>query len=86
MLRSTPVDGFRLAYRIVPATILWPELDPLFPLHWSDRLDDFFTNATLHALPGVGHFSPLEAPEQFASAIRDVLSSRGDSNPGGPCP
>lgn len=59
----------------VPATILWPQLDPLFPHHWSDRLAEFFSNATLHALPGVGHFSPLEAPEQFASAIRAALGT-----------
>jgi pimeloyl-ACP methyl ester carboxylesterase len=59
----------------VPATVLWPELDPLFPYQWSDRLAEFFSDATLHALPGVGHFTPLEAPEQFASAIRDALGA-----------
>jgi pimeloyl-ACP methyl ester carboxylesterase len=59
----------------VPATVLWPELDPLFPYHWSDRLGEFFSDGTLHALPGVGHFTPLEAPEQFASAIRDALGA-----------
>jgi pimeloyl-ACP methyl ester carboxylesterase len=70
-LAETPPDpDDRIA---VPATILWPELDPLFPQHWSDRLGDFFSDATLYALPGVGHFSPLEAPERFAAAIRDAL-------------
>ena len=54
----------------VPTAVLWPELDPLFPLEWSDRLDDFFAAATLTTLPGVGHFVPLEAPHQLAEAIR----------------
>jgi pimeloyl-ACP methyl ester carboxylesterase len=58
-----------------PATILWPKLDPLSPYGWSDRLGEFFSDVTLHPLPGVGHFTPLEAPERFASAIRDALST-----------
>jgi pimeloyl-ACP methyl ester carboxylesterase len=54
----------------VPTTVLWPEHDPLFPRRWSDRLQEFFADVTLHELDGVGHFSPLEAPERFAQAIR----------------
>ncbi len=52
-----------------PTTILWPEHDPLFPFEWSDRIDDFFADATLERLAGVGHYTPLEAPEKFAQAI-----------------
>jgi len=59
----------------VAATILWPKLDPLFPQDWGDRLGQFFSDSTLRALPGVGHFSPLEAPHEFASAICDALSA-----------
>jgi pimeloyl-ACP methyl ester carboxylesterase len=70
LAETAPVPGDRIS---APATILWPELDPLFPYGWSDRLDEFFSDATLHALPGVGHFGPLEAPERFASAILDAL-------------
>ena len=54
----------------VPLRVLWPEHDPLFPPAWADRLDEFFAAATLQMMPGVGHFSPLEAPETFAAAIR----------------
>jgi pimeloyl-ACP methyl ester carboxylesterase len=53
----------------VPVTVLWPSHDPLFPREWSDRIDDFFAAATLSWLDGVGHFSPLEAPQAFAAAI-----------------
>jgi pimeloyl-ACP methyl ester carboxylesterase len=56
-----------------PTTVLWPAHDPLFPPAWSDRLGEFFTDVTLQRLPGVGHFTPLEAPETFAAAIRARL-------------
>jgi pimeloyl-ACP methyl ester carboxylesterase len=110
MLRSSPVDGFRLALRAawrvhrvdrlvprrgggtvarslsesapapherisVPAAILWPEHDPLFPQAWADRLDAFFSDATVQHLSGVGHFVPLEAPQDFASAIQQALDT-----------
>jgi pimeloyl-ACP methyl ester carboxylesterase len=53
-----------------PTRVLWPEHDPLFPPDWSDRLDEFFADVTVTRMPGAGHFSPLEAPEAFATAIR----------------
>jgi pimeloyl-ACP methyl ester carboxylesterase len=58
----------------VPTTVLWPEHDPLFPAAWSDRLHDFFDAAQLRMLPGAGHFTPLEAPDAFADAIRAAAS------------
>jgi pimeloyl-ACP methyl ester carboxylesterase len=42
-------------------------------VHWSDRIDEFFSAATLRSLPDAGHFSPLEAPADFAAAIADAL-------------
>jgi pimeloyl-ACP methyl ester carboxylesterase len=56
-----------------PTTVLWPEHDPLFPVEWSDRLREFFSAAELRQMPGVGHFSPLEAPDTVAAAIRERL-------------
>src|SRR5262249_42203420 len=35
----TPPRAERLA---VPTTVLWEELDPIFPRAWADRLDEFF--------------------------------------------
>jgi pimeloyl-ACP methyl ester carboxylesterase len=35
----TPDPHERIA---VPTTVLWPGHDPLFPLEWADRLDEFF--------------------------------------------
>ena len=54
-----------------PTTVLWQEHDPLFPREWSDRLDVFFSDVDLRRLDGAGHFTPLEAPEVFAAAIRE---------------
>jgi len=56
-----------------PTHVLWPAHDPLFPSAWSDRLGEFFTDVTLTALPDAGHFVPLEAADEFASAIRTAV-------------
>jgi pimeloyl-ACP methyl ester carboxylesterase len=53
----------------VPATVLWPTHDPLFPVSWSDRLGEFFTDARLTILEGAGHLTPLERPHEFAGAV-----------------
>lgn len=60
----------------IPTTVLWPEHDPLFPPSWADRLSAFFSAATVHVMDGVGHFSPLEAPDAFADAIRAAAAQR----------
>ncbi|MER7893908.1 alpha/beta hydrolase [Micromonospora sp. NPDC094482] len=56
-----------------PTTVLWPGHDPLFPGEWSDRLAEFFVDAHVESLPDVGHFTPVEAPERFAAAVRAAL-------------
>jgi pimeloyl-ACP methyl ester carboxylesterase len=69
LAERAPAPDERIA---APTTVLWPEHDPLFPLEWADRLDEFFSALTLRRLPGAGHFSPLEAPDRFAEAIREA--------------
>ena len=54
---------------------LWPAHDPLFPAAWADRLDEFFADVSLTRLPDSGHFVPLEAPDAFATAIREALDA-----------
>jgi pimeloyl-ACP methyl ester carboxylesterase len=53
----------------VSTDVLWPQHDPLFPREWSDRLDSYFTDATLHFAFDAGHFTPLECPDQFAELV-----------------
>ena len=59
----------------VPVTVLWPELDPLFPRAWADRIADHFTDVGLIEVDGIGHFVPLEAPEAVASAIGAAITA-----------
>lgn len=63
-------DPFRIE---TPTVILWGEEDPVIPARWSDRVPEFFPNATLDLLPGVGHFVPFEAPDEAADAIRRAM-------------
>jgi pimeloyl-ACP methyl ester carboxylesterase len=72
LAERAPDPGDRIA---VPATVLWPEHDPLFPRQWSDRIGEFFAAAELSWLDGAGHFSPLEAPGEFAAAIAAAVRS-----------
>jgi pimeloyl-ACP methyl ester carboxylesterase len=69
LAERAPAPDERIA---TATTVLWPERDPLFPLEWADRLDAFFSAVTLRRLPDAGHFSPLEAPDRFAEAIREA--------------
>lgn len=69
-------DGFELAWdRIAaPAVVLWPARDPLFPVEWADRLDEFFRRARLRLVAGAGHFAPLEFPGVIAEEVRAFLA------------
>ena len=66
LAEKAPAPGDRVT---VPTTVLWPEYDPLFPREWSDRIGEFFADARLTWLDDAGHFSPLEAPGEFAAAV-----------------
>jgi pimeloyl-ACP methyl ester carboxylesterase len=57
-----------------PTSILWAEFDPCFPLSWADRLDDFFTNWKMETLHNCGHFTPIEAPDHWAAAVKEHLA------------
>jgi pimeloyl-ACP methyl ester carboxylesterase len=70
LAEQAPAPDERLAVR---THVLWPAYDPLFPVAWGDRLDEFFADVTVTPLPDAGHFVPLEAPDAFAAAIRAAL-------------
>ncbi len=59
----------------VPTAVIWPGDDALFPVEWSDRIDEFFSDVTVRYAEGAGHFTPLEAPHLFAAAIRDAVGA-----------
>jgi pimeloyl-ACP methyl ester carboxylesterase len=58
-----------------PAFVLLPEHDRLFPREWSDRLGEFFTDAQQITVDGVGHFTPVECPDEFAELLRRAVTS-----------
>jgi pimeloyl-ACP methyl ester carboxylesterase len=70
LAERAPAPEERIA---APTTVLWPGHDPLFPVEWSDRIGEFFSAATVRSLPDAGHFSPLEAPAEFAAAITEAI-------------
>lgn len=59
----------RLPSLRVPTLILHGEADPLVPFENGVRLAECIQGAELIALPGVGHFVPLEAPAETLAAI-----------------
>ena len=69
---TAPAPGGRLS---TPTAVLWPEHDPLFPREWSDRVDEFFGNARLRFVDGVGHFAPLEYPAEIAEEVQGFLAA-----------
>jgi len=68
-----PGHADRLA---VPTAVLWPSHDPLFPIDWSDRIDDYFGDARLTRLDRSGHFTPVERPREFAAAVEAAVTWR----------
>jgi pimeloyl-ACP methyl ester carboxylesterase len=70
LAETVPAREERIA---APTTVLWPEHDPLFPPAWGDRLEEFFSAATVRQVAGVGHFVPREAPHAFGEAILAAL-------------
>ena len=68
-----PGHADRLA---VPTAVLWPSHDPLFPIDWSDRIDDYFGDARLTRLDRSAHFTPVERPREFAAAVEAAVTGR----------
>lgn len=58
-----------------PVDLVWGEDDPEVPVEVAVRARPLFPAATLRSLPGVGHLTPIEAPE----ALRDAISGRSTS-------
>jgi pimeloyl-ACP methyl ester carboxylesterase len=53
----------------VPVAFVWGMLDPISGAHMADRIRERLPDAPFLALDGVGHWPPLEAPEQVAAAL-----------------
>ena len=58
----------------VPMRFVWGDLDPVSGSHVADRIEallpDWPAQRALLRLPNVGHWPPLEAPDEVAAAVR----------------
>ncbi|MGW6564283.1 alpha/beta fold hydrolase [Streptomyces sp. NPDC054975] len=57
----------------VPALLLWGELDARSPLAVARQFQDAIPDTELVVIPGAGHVSNLERPEEFNRVVRDFL-------------
>ncbi len=71
LAETAPAPDDRLA---TPTQVLWPEHDPLFPLQWSDRLEEFFADLSFSSVPGAGHFVVVEAPAVVAASVATLAA------------
>ena len=53
----------------VPLAFVWGMLDPVSGAHMAERIKQGVPNAPITELQDVGHWPPLEAPDQVAAAI-----------------
>ncbi len=53
----------------LPTCVRWAQHDPLFPVEWTDRLGETFSDLDLAIFPQVGHFPHREAPDRAADEI-----------------
>jgi pimeloyl-ACP methyl ester carboxylesterase len=83
MLAMAEADHRDLLPRIVvPTLLIWGELDARSPLSVASQFDRAIPNAKLVVIPGAGHLSHLEAPQQFNDAVREFCRS----HPAAPTP
>ncbi len=57
-----------------PVALVWGERDLETPVEIARAAAPLVPSATLEVVPGVGHLTPLEAPEALGGAIRRFLS------------
>ena len=58
----------------MPASVVWGERDPLFPIGLGERLVRTLPQAAMHRLPRVGHCPPQEAPTAVATLVMELVS------------
>jgi pimeloyl-ACP methyl ester carboxylesterase len=73
--RRENADRWRAALEAnaVPMRFVWGELDPVSGGHVAERLADRLPSVPLQRLADVGHWPPLEAPDELAAAVRELV-------------
>ena len=60
----------------VPTLLLWGELDARSPLSVARQFEEAIPDTELVVIPGAGHVSNLERPEQFNEAVREFCRAQ----------
>ena len=73
--RRAYADRWRAALEVsaVPMSFVWGELDPVSGGHVAERLAERLPSVPLLRLQDVGHWPPLEAPDEMAAAVRELV-------------
>ena len=74
-MMTRPDSSLLLAHMSCPALVVVGEEDSLTPPDVSDAMQRELPRSTLTVIPGVGHLSNLEAPDQFSKALEDFLTA-----------
>jgi len=80
LLLMAAADQRDLLPRIaVPTLLVWGELDARSPLSVARQFEQAIPNAKLVVIPGCGHMSNLERPDEFNEAAREFCRSQAPS-------
>jgi pimeloyl-ACP methyl ester carboxylesterase len=60
----------------VPTMLIWGAEDERSPLSVAEQFRSGIAGARLHVIPGAGHVSNLERPDEFTSHIRDFFGDQ----------
>jgi pimeloyl-ACP methyl ester carboxylesterase len=73
--RRAHADRWRAALEseAVPMRFVWGELDPVSGGHVAERLAERLPGVPRLVLGDVGHWPPLEAPDEVAAAVRELV-------------
>ena len=63
----------------VPTLLVWGELDARSPLSVAREFARAIPHAELVVIPGAGHMSNLERPDEFNAAVRTFCRRVGDA-------
>ncbi|MEI4272067.1 alpha/beta hydrolase [Klenkia sp. LSe6-5] len=83
-LRVGRANAWRAARGVrVPALVVWGDRDKLVDPRLAPRLAAALPDARLQVQPGIGHVAMMEAPEETARAVLDLLDEVGGGEPDG---
>ncbi len=71
---ETLLQATRLREVRCPVVLVWGEDDPFIPPEVGEQLRDALPDAVIDVIPGIRHYTPEEAPDRVAAALRHLLA------------